>query len=127
MDNTDDMNKRLQWYQQFCQIAKSLTSCKFCDERFNATQVIMLHEIGNLEKGSSLASQVEKYGFSYVLCSKNIGIFLRLGLIKTAENSKDRRKSDLKLTPKGQKVLMQVEPQLSELIKTTQTDVKNTL
>lgn len=52
MLNKDDMNAQVQWYQQFCEINKSLTFCKFGEERLNVTQVIMLREIPNLRNGS---------------------------------------------------------------------------
>lgn len=127
MLNEDDMNTQVQWYQKFCEINKFLTSFKFGEERLNATQVIMLREIPNLKKGCSLHSCVAKYGFTYVLCAKNTGIFLRLGLIKITENNEDRRKVDLTLTTKGFKVLRQVETQLSKQIQVAQVDVRNAL
>lgn len=47
MSNKDDIDTQVQWYQQFFEINKSLTSCKFGEERLKITQVLMLREIPN--------------------------------------------------------------------------------
>lgn len=127
MIKNDELEKQIRWHQQLCKVVRSMNSCKFGDEQLNASQVIILHEIQNLKKGSSLASLVARYDISQVLCSKNVGIFYRLGLVTAEENSKDRRKIDLKLTPKGVKVLRQSETHLSKVIRTAKAEVKNTL
>lgn len=127
MATNDEFEQQAQWQQQLCKITKSMNSCRMGDLKLNSTQTIMLHEIQNLPRDKSITNKVKKYGFNSVLCSSNIRNLLHLGLITSTENSKDRRKQDLKLTPKGTKILRQAETQLSKLIKTAQADVKNIL
>lgn len=115
------------WQQQLSKITKDMNACRVSIQKLNPTQTITLHEIKKLKKGESIHKKVKKYGIGAVLCSGNVRKLLHLDLITSVENSKDRRRQDLKITEKGAKVLKQAEPQLLEAIATAQADVKNIL
>lgn len=127
MTTNDKFEQQAQWQQQLSKINQSMNASRVSDQKLNPTQTITLHEIKNLKKGESIYKQVQKYGIGAVLCSSNVRKLLHLDLITSTENSKDRRRQDLKITAKGTKALKQAEPQLLEVIATAQAVVKSLL
>lgn len=123
----DNLEQDIQWLQQLKEIVQSVTVTKLSDEHLKVTQIIILHVINNLQGNMTISKETKKFGIGPAVCSKNVGVFLHLGLIKGRENSQDRRHVDLSLTAKGKKVLRQAENQLADLINNTQAAVKKTL
>lgn len=122
----NDLEQNIQWWQQVKEIVKTVTTTQFSNEQLNEQKTIILHALNNLPENGTISKEVQKFGISPAVCSKQVGFLLHLGLIESCENSQDRRHMDLSLTVKGKKALRQAENQLSDLIKRAKLSVRET-
>lgn len=123
----NDLEQNIHWLRQVEEIVQSVAESQLSGEQLNKTQIIILYAINNLQENVTISKEVKKFGIGPAVCSKNVGILLRLKLIESCENSQDKRRMDLSLTAKGKRALRQAANQLSDLIKRAQITVKEIL